>query len=130
VAGRTYGIRAQVRNIGEGDAGTFNVELRANGASVQEIEVEGLAAGADTTLTFTWTPGEFFPGDYTLTVTADSGNDVTEADETNNIATTEVTVSPKPREVIWYEQWGPIIAGAVTIIIIVIIAMVITRQRR
>jgi len=129
-AGRTYAIRAQVRNIGEGDAETFNVALKANGASVQQIEVESLAAGASTTLAFTWTPGEFFPGDYTLAVTADSGNDVTEADETNNIATTEVTVSPKPREVIWYEQWGPVIAGAVTIIIIVIIAIVITRQRR
>ena len=130
VAGRTYGIEAQVRNIGEGDAETFNVELKANGASVQEIEVESLAAGADVTLAFTWTPGELFPGDYTLTVTVDPEDEVTEADETNNSATTEVTVSPKPREVIWYEQWGPIIAGAVTIVIIMIIALVITRQRR
>jgi len=130
VAGRSYGIKAQVRNIGENESGTFYVELKANGASVQEIEVESLAAGASTTVTFTWTPEELFPGDYTLTVTVDPEDDVAEADETNNTATTEVTVSPKPREVIWYEQWGPIIAGAVTIVIIVIIAVVITRQRR
>ena len=130
VAGRTYEITIRVKNIGKTDAGEFNVELSANGGIVEKTEIGGLLSGASLTIPLQWTPEELFPGDYTLTLTVDPEDWIDELDETNNVAAVEVTVSPKPREVIWYEQWGPIIAGAVTIVIIVIIAVVITRERR
>jgi len=130
VAGRTYEITIQVKNVGETDVGTFNVELRANEDLLNKTEIVGLPSRASLTLPLKWTPSRYFPGDYILRAIIDPDDHVDELDETNNIATVEVTVSPPPREIIWLEEWGPIIAGAVTIVIIVIIAIVITRERR
>jgi len=130
VAGRTYEITIRVKNIGRTDTEGFNVELSANRDIVEKKEIGGLLSGASMTIPLQWSPGEFSPGDYTLTLTVDPEDWIDELDETNNVAAVEVTVSPKPREVIWYKEWGPIIAGAVTIVIVVIIAVVITRERR
>ena len=128
--GRTYEITIQVKNIGETDAGAFNVELRANEDIVNKTEIGGLLSGAILTMPLKWTPKGFFPGDYILKIMVDSEDQIDELDETNNIATVEVIVFPRSKYIYWLEDWGPIVAGAVTIVIIVIIAVVITRQRR
>ena len=118
-----YTIEVLVKNIGEADAGAFNVELRVDEASLGTMRVEGLAAGASTTVSFTWKPER--AGDYTLTVVADPENAVEEEDETNNTASTSVTVAPPPmaRMMPW------IIAGVVIVIIIAAIAVYVARRR-
>ena len=124
VAGTEYEVKALVKNVGEADAGSFNVELKANEASIEKVPVEGLAAGSSTTVTFKWKPEE--AGDYTLKATVDPENLIEEKDETNNAATVAVTVSAPP--VPWYVQWWPLIV-IVIIIIVALAAYLVIRKR-
>jgi outer membrane protein assembly factor BamB len=91
----TYNIiTATVENIGNGDAGTFNVTLGdSSSGTVDEVTVTGLAHGASTEVKLLWTPD---PINYQLTVTADSNDEVDESDESNNVMTTVVYPIPVP----------------------------------
>jgi len=121
-AGTAYDIDVLVRNIGEAAAGQFNVELAADGTFVGSVQVNGLAAGSSTTVTFTWTPQ--VAGDYTLRAIADPENAVAEENEANNEATALVTVAAPP-----YPWW---IIGVVVIVVVVIAVVVayLLRKRR
>lgn len=86
-----YKINATVTNLGTADAGSFNVSFSVH---VNEIEVPeygrkktilGLAQGVNETVWFYLMPESY--GNYTLTIMADSDNDVAELDETNNAKT-------------------------------------------
>ncbi|WP_321421178.1 DUF3344 domain-containing protein [uncultured Methanobacterium sp.] len=79
VAGQTYTVTVTVANNGSGDASSFNVKFAGNGTQ----RVTNLAAGATTTLTWTWTPTT--TGDYNLNINTDRNNEITEANEANNI---------------------------------------------
>ena len=122
--GTAYQITVTVQNIGTGNAGQFSVALRANDISVSTSTVTSLAAGASTTVTFTWSP---VAGQYTLRAVADSGNAIVELDETNNAATTTITVTVAPLP--WYIQWWSVIIG-VEIILIIVIAFILLRRRK
>jgi len=123
IAGTEYEVKALVKNVGEAEAGSFNVELKANESSIEKVPVEGLAAGSSITVTFKWKPEEV--GTYTLKATVDPENLIEEKDETNNAATVAVTVSaPVP----WYVQWWPLIA-IIIIIIVALAAYMVIRKR-
>jgi len=126
VAGTEYEVKALVKNVGEADTEGFNVELKANEASLGKVPVEGLAAGSSTTVTFTWKPEE--AGDYTLKATVDPENLIQEKDETNNAATSVVTVAAPP--VPWYIQWWPLIALVIIIIVALAAYMVIKKRAK
>jgi flagellar motility protein MotE (MotC chaperone) len=91
-ATREYDIQVRVKNTGLGNAGEFNVTLTVNGTIIGKTKVTSLASGANTTLTFTWTPS--VKGSYNLVAAADSDAKVAETSETNNTATTTVTAGP------------------------------------
>ena len=71
-------ISYTVENIGDADAGAFDVSITATGVSETD-SITGLAAGVSVTRTVAVDCVE-----TGYTVCADSGNDVAESDETNN----------------------------------------------
>ncbi|MDK2974206.1 MAG: hypothetical protein PWP08_577, partial [Methanofollis sp.] len=88
-AGNTY--TAKITNIGTGDAGAFAVGFNVSGAT-GSVSIDGLAAGANTTLT--WTDGTIRDAGATVTiaVTADAEHNITESNEDNNLRTLDATV--------------------------------------
>ena len=90
--GKQVVFTATVRNAGDMAAGASTTEFELDGATVIANEAtSGLAAGAFTNVTATWTPRDQ-AGDHTLTVTADSGEAVLESDEANNSSRFTFTV--------------------------------------
>jgi len=83
-------IGAAINNSGTGDAAAFDVTLSANGTVVDTQTVSGITSGSSAAVSFSWTPAA--AGDYSLTVTADSGDAIIESDETNNELSQVVTV--------------------------------------
>ena len=84
-------ICAKIENIGEGDAGAFNVSFDIDGFST-EVRIAGLAAGADTTVCINDTTIRTAGDLVTITVTADCNYEFDESDETNNELTLDTTV--------------------------------------
>ncbi len=83
-------IKATVKNLGSLDAGQFKMVLKV-GNYIETKVIKGLASGASTIVSFTG----FLPitnGLVTLDVTADSDGQITEANETNNMAAKSVNV--------------------------------------
>jgi hypothetical protein len=75
-------VNVTVLNSGDASAGNFNVTLYADSLLVDEKSVSGLAAGANNTVSFSWTPAA--AQTYTLKAVADPENAVAESNETNN----------------------------------------------
>jgi len=95
--GTVTGVDVTVHNVGNQDVTTdFDVTLDdvTDAAPLGTQTVSGLAAGATTTLTFTWnTTGASF-GTHTLTASHDLGTRIAEeADATNDSASTTSTVT-------------------------------------
>jgi hypothetical protein len=90
-AGQSNEICATVKNNGTADAGAFNVSFLADGFS-EEVRVNGLAVGGETTVCVTDPTSRTAGDSVTVTVTADSGAEIAESDETNNERSAEVTV--------------------------------------
>ncbi|MBS7633578.1 hypothetical protein KEJ15_08210 [Candidatus Bathyarchaeota archaeon] len=120
-AGTQYTITVTISNIGTASAGEFAVELRANNALVGTQTVSSLAAGASTTVTFSWTPASV--GQYTLVATVDPENVVVELNENNNSATQTVTV-------VEAFPWMYVVIAAVIIIVIIVVAYVLLRRKK
>jgi len=89
-AGEPDTISATIANTGTLDAASFNVSLSADGTVVDTASVASLGAGANTDVSFIWTPPG--TGSYNLCVVADCDGDVNESDETNNEICETVTV--------------------------------------
>jgi len=89
-AGTGVTVTATIENSGTANAGSFDVTLYAGADPVETQNVASLAAGANIDVSFTWTPTA--PGEVSLKTVADSGNTVTESNETNNELTKMVTV--------------------------------------
>jgi len=87
-------VNVKVKNIGRADSGRFNVKLEVDDVEVQTLPVESLSENEEVTLSFSWTPSK--PDTYTLKVTVDPENLVTELNEENNQISLTVTVKPKP----------------------------------
>jgi len=85
-------ITATINNIGNQDiTGNFKVRLNANGTPVDTITITALDAGGSVSADFEWTPAT--SGDYTLKVTADSGDAIDESSESNNESVFEPRVA-------------------------------------
>jgi hypothetical protein len=86
-----YPVEVTLSNIGSIDAGSFHVKLEAyayNGSffeASQEIVVPSLAAGASTIVNFTSLFHPTKTGLYRLNATANSQNEITEYNETNDV---------------------------------------------
>ena len=87
-----YPVSATVTNSGTADVSAFIVKLYDNNTQVAKINLTGLASGASTPVTFNWTPTT--TGNHVLAITADTNNEITESNETNNLISTEVSVNP------------------------------------
>ena len=75
-------LEVAVTNAGVLDAGAFTVSLSVDGTPLPDQTVTQLAAGATTELEYTWTLAS--TGAHTLYAEADTGNAVTELNESNN----------------------------------------------
>jgi hypothetical protein len=82
-----------VMNVGAGASGAFDVLATADPGQTTTLSVAGLAPGASATRTASLGPdGDCFDPNCTVSVTVDSGNVVTETNESNN--TDSVTAPP------------------------------------
>ncbi len=81
--GQNVTFDATIENNGSADAATFNVTFLIDGERLGEnITVDGLAAGENVTVTSeNWTATE---GEHTVTVVADSADELTEETEEDN----------------------------------------------
>ncbi|MEM0214933.1 MAG: CARDB domain-containing protein, partial [Archaeoglobaceae archaeon] len=75
-------INATIANIGNANAGAFNVSFYANNVLIEKVRISGLNAGGSIIASITWTPSS--AGNYTIKVIADSDNNVIESNENNN----------------------------------------------
>jgi hypothetical protein len=88
-------VDVTLKNIGNGDAGAFNVSLYADSEFVGRQNVSGLKIGKYATVQFIWTPTGLDCEDggsqqtYTLKAVADCDNDTVEMNEANNESTTQ-----------------------------------------
>jgi subtilase family serine protease len=82
-------VNYTVANIGTDNAGPFDVRAILDPGQSVVVDTNiggGLAAGTDQTVTISTPPGgNCFDPDCTVSVTADSNNDVTECNENNNV---------------------------------------------
>ena len=79
-----------VENIGAENAGSFNVTLEVDGTQLGEQNIPSLDAWMSIELEFAWTP--IHAGEYVLTATADSNDDIEESNETNNNLTKTLVI--------------------------------------
>ena len=84
IAGNTVSVLGNISNIGEFDAGHFNVELQIGNFVVDSAEVGGLGAGMNVTVPFRWTAEE---GDLTFILKIDPYEELRETGEDDNIFT-------------------------------------------
>jgi hypothetical protein len=90
VSGQTVTVTAKVRNAGDTASGPVTVRFTDDGAVVGERALYGLAPGAITTASVSWTPSG--RGTHVLAVTVDPNDLVDEQVEGNNAAARNVKV--------------------------------------
>ena len=93
-AGSSSTVTVRVYNGGAKNAANFEIILNANEKQVESKKVDLLAAGADTEISFTWTPEN--AGLYTLKVIIDPKNEILENNKLNNELTKDVQVASRP----------------------------------
>jgi subtilase family serine protease len=97
VEGQTVLVEARIRNVGEGGAGAFAVDLWNGdpqaGALIDTARVDTLAGGGQTDLAWVWaTVGQ--GGTRQLWIVADSREAVDETEESNNRVSVAVEIIP------------------------------------
>lgn len=99
VAGTKAATSITVWNRGNTPAGPFVVQWKPTPlASALSMQVNSLAVGAKTTVSFDYT--YLFPGTFSTTATVDSLSRVVELDETNNTNTMSVIVQRATRDLV------------------------------
>ena len=96
VQGYTYTINATIKNTGNETVGNFNVSLYDNNTEVEKKTVVSLGRRGEVEISFNWTPNT--AGLHTLTVIADSDDDVDELSDSNNFTSVNVSVLPAGTE--------------------------------
>ena len=92
-AGETVTVHAVIKNQGEQDADSFNVKFAPSGFSEQTKTVSALKIGKSITVQCTFTAPTLSETETrSVVVTADSGNVIGEADESNNTGSCSVTI--------------------------------------
>ena len=84
-------LTADVWNNGAVNVSSFNVSLKVEDTVVDTKTVPSLCADCIMPVVFSWTPESF--GDLNLTIVADTENNITEVDETNNARVKKVYVA-------------------------------------
>ncbi len=97
-------LTAHVNNTGADTLRSFSVRFEINGSYIGSKTVQGLAGGSSITINQTWTAAS---GSYTLRVTVDEYNTVTESGETNNDLSNALAAIPKPDIIITNITWAP-----------------------
>lgn len=93
-ADETVTVRATVKNQGYSTASSFAVRLSTSPSVTTQNKTVSLAAGASTTLTYTFTaPTGLDNQSITLTVKADANNVIQESNENNNARSTAIAVN-------------------------------------
>ena len=97
--GTIQAVSIDVRNDGIGSCGSFkvNIEIKDSGGGTAlnyNGTIAGLGAGGTGTVSTTWNFSDV--DTYAVTVTVDSGGDVTESNETNNVFSTSVESTTYP----------------------------------
>ncbi|MBI5221798.1 MAG: hypothetical protein HY979_03265 [Candidatus Magasanikbacteria bacterium] len=106
ITGKTYALKAVISNIGQGAAGSFNVEFRIGGETYPpKYPVSGLNPGQKATVTRSFTPKTAMT--YGVTVTADINNTVSETNETNNKKVVLVTAINPVTTPLPADAWDP-----------------------
>ena len=99
VAGQTIHLSFSIENRGTADAGAFSVLLNVSGsaglAHNRSFSVAGLAQGVRENLSDSWVAAE---GSWTVAITVDIGNRVSEISESNNVGGTALDVARTPLE--------------------------------
>jgi len=105
IVGHSVNIGVTVTNVGNLNAGSFVVTLQDStaGGTIGSQTVAGLAAGAGTTLFFSWNATNAALGGHTLVAT----HNLTDDNAPNNRLTTVVTVHPKPTDIALTGVTGP-----------------------
>ncbi|WP_287382422.1 DUF3344 domain-containing protein, partial [Methanobacterium sp.] len=83
VVNQTYTLNTTINNGGVNGANSFQVILYDNNQEVARTGVNNLAAGSTRPLSFSWKPNTV--GSHLLQIIIDSGNQVEESNETNNL---------------------------------------------
>ncbi|MEM4945216.1 MAG: S8 family serine peptidase [Archaeoglobaceae archaeon] len=94
IVDQTATINATIENIGNANAGAFNVSFYANNALIEKVRIDGLNADGSAIASISWTPSS--AGSYTIRVIADSENEITESNEANNESSVTVKVVAPP----------------------------------
>lgn len=90
--GEAVTFTAEVRNVGDADAGAFDVGFALDGGALGTVRVDTLAAGAATNVTFG--PWSALDGEHAVVALADSAAAVVESDEANNELRAPFKVGP------------------------------------
>lgn len=90
--GQPLNFAVRVKNQGTAPSGAALATYYINNVRGQDINIQPLAAGASTDLTFSLTPDQVKTGQMTVKVVVDSGNTVNESNENNNVRTRTVNV--------------------------------------
>jgi len=116
VAGQDLTFSADVRNIGEGTAGVFtsHFEVDQNNDGTIDLSfspdpsISSLAQDTSATITTLSSWNNIPSGTHAVHLCADTGNSISESDETDNCNITLITISTKPDLVV---SSGPSISG-------------------
>jgi PGF-pre-PGF domain-containing protein len=106
--GNPLDFTVKVKNQGIAPSGTALAKYYINDTPGQDINIPSLAIGESTNLTFSLTSDQVKVGTMQVKVVADSGNNVSESNETNNELTIPVSViSLLPDLTIASLSWTP-----------------------
>lgn len=90
----TVAVAGRVRNAGGVDAGAFDWRITLEGTEVASGRVDGLAAGDSIDLPRTTGLGPFAAGTRTARLEVDTGDEVDEASEADNVAEDLLAIHP------------------------------------
>lgn len=96
----TVAVVGRVRNAGGADAGGFDWTITLDGTEVASGRVDSLAAGDSTDLPRTTDLGPFAPGTATARLEVDTGDEVDEASEADNVAEDLLAVYSRGMEIV------------------------------
>ncbi|WP_305063814.1 outer membrane protein assembly factor BamB family protein [Methanococcoides sp.] len=102
---QSYEMKATVANVGYAVADSFTVEVKEGTTVLTTETITSLGPAQSADITFTWMSTT--AGNVDLTVNVDTGDIVTEEDETNNQLVQAIEVKPEtPIEVLLNSDWS------------------------
>jgi PKD repeat protein len=122
--GETVTLSAVIYNTGDTDAKSFNVRFLVDGKNVGDKTVTALAKGATIVREVTWTAKA---GSHTLKVVIDPTTMIPELDETNNMASVNLSVAGAAAG---SDQWLMIAILVIVIIMVAAVAAILMMRQK